>query len=810
MSSQIKVAIPRLQRPGHMTSASRGGRVLRACTACRDHKIKCTGDTPRCNSCEFQGRECIYILPRRDKLRIATDHCVQMATLLRDMKSRASEDDCAKINALLGAVEEDLWDPRQVAVAIPDADHEPEDHKGPSDTISNASLDPMDTESFDLLDEDLTRDERARATGFVGKNSEVQWLRSIKLQLDRIKEEPDQATLRCASPGTIDDLRGSYGSGSINQINSFTFYLDNESVDPDFYISLPEMPAPDTAERLLSCYMATVHDSFPILSKRPFEVEFRKYFEAVKDGRPPRLTPKWQAILNLVFAIGAKYSHLVKARWRADEQDHFIYHTRARAFGLNELALTSHPDVPQIQVSGLLAFYYLSIGQISRAWIVMGMALRFAYALGLHVRNEDPTSSSTKKEALVRMWWGLYSLEHLLSAIAGRPSIIVDSYCSVPLPIPFPVDQLYDDRDSMDQYQKFHSTSPVVTSPTSTSSMDVSTAPAQVCQPNTGSYFKALVQISIITQNIPSALYSAGTMIKSWEEIQQSVTELTKRLDHWVLALPAEFNFQQQHSRSKESDLESQTHTRERMLLGFYYFSAKILLTRPCLGRLGQGSKGNMTDTYVCRMTQACIDAAKATANILPDCPDPLFLYQTGPWWSIVHNIMQAISAFLLRLSYCSSGSQDTVVLVQYVKKLLRWLRAMQDNNALAERAYQVAFGTLEAVAARTSIDISDLLGENAMEITSPSMFGGAQTGMHSSNTDSASQSRFPGIPGGGYGDSFMTEMGPQLQAQLAAATAPVSTTMSANLDPMERHQPNMRMDPSEGGTSFGHPYFYR
>ena len=212
--------------------------------------------------------------------------------------------------------------------------------------------DELDTESLDLLDEDLHINDRARATGFVGKNSEVQWLRAVAVaQLDRVDGE----------------RRGSFAAGiGTEQISSYSFWTDTESVEIDFYVDAYELPPFEIAERLLECYMNKVHDSFPILPRKTFEDQFRKYFTALQNGNAPRLSPKWQAILNLVFAIGAKYSHLSKASWRADERDHLIYQARARAFGLNDSTMTSHSDVPQIQSLGLLAFYWLSVGQVSR------------------------------------------------------------------------------------------------------------------------------------------------------------------------------------------------------------------------------------------------------------------------------------------------------------------------------------------------------------------------------------------------------------------------------------------------------------
>jgi hypothetical protein len=227
--------------------------------------------------------------------------------------------------------------------------------------FDDGTLEPhelVDLTSLDLLDENLHENDRSRATGFVGKNSEVQWLRAL-LNRDRTEEE---------STGTAPrDRRPSFATGSSNeQVSAVTFYLDNEKVNLDFHVEPYELPAMDMAERFLATYMDKVQDCFPILPRKLFEDQFRRYFEAKAHGAAPRLNPKWQAILNLIFAIGARYSHLIKATWCADERDHLVYHARARAFGWNEATLSQHPDLPQIQIAGLLAFYYLSIGQVSR------------------------------------------------------------------------------------------------------------------------------------------------------------------------------------------------------------------------------------------------------------------------------------------------------------------------------------------------------------------------------------------------------------------------------------------------------------
>lgn len=218
----------------------------------------------------------------------------------------------------------------------------------------------VDVSSLDLLDENLHETDRSRATGFVGKNSEVQWLRSL-LYIE--KGEEDSSNM---AGSTAKRKISAAQPASNEQVSGVTFYLDSEGIDPGFYVEPHDLPTPEIAERLLGVYMEKVHDSFPILPRRLFEDQFRKYFTGLRHGTASRLNSKWQAILNLIFAIGARYSHLSKAEWRSNEKDHLVYQVRARSLAWSEITLVQHPDLPQIQVGGMLAFYFLSIGQVNR------------------------------------------------------------------------------------------------------------------------------------------------------------------------------------------------------------------------------------------------------------------------------------------------------------------------------------------------------------------------------------------------------------------------------------------------------------
>lgn len=99
-----------------------------------------------------------------------------------------------------------------------------------------------------------------------------------------------------------------------------TFYLDSDNIEVDIAVDPYDMPDPDTAELLFDCYLDTVHSTFPLVPTN-FEDQFRRYIKSMKLNRAFQTPDKWRATMNLLFAIGAKYSHLINAEWKGDEQD---------------------------------------------------------------------------------------------------------------------------------------------------------------------------------------------------------------------------------------------------------------------------------------------------------------------------------------------------------------------------------------------------------------------------------------------------------------------------------------------------------
>ena len=133
-------------------------------------------------------------------------------------------------------------------------------------------------EGVDYLDEDLTKTRESRATGYIGHNSEVRWLRSVQRQTEHTGAEPHAPPY--GPPGSSqkatnarsdalhmrrDNARQSSRQGSIKRITESSFYLDGSTIDVDIVVDPYDVPDPEAAEQLFDCYIRTVHSSFPLV-----------------------------------------------------------------------------------------------------------------------------------------------------------------------------------------------------------------------------------------------------------------------------------------------------------------------------------------------------------------------------------------------------------------------------------------------------------------------------------------------------------------------------------------------------------------
>ncbi|RVX70003.1 hypothetical protein B0A52_06174 [Exophiala mesophila] len=735
-----KIAIPRLKRPVDQSgddAARPGGkhRVTHACEPCRHRKTKCSGERPACRHCVDFKIACYYADGKRDRVKkqfgTMTEKVAEYEKLLNTLMPRVSDADASLIRL---ALERDALDDE--APSTVDALTESEstalhtlDSGGESGAESEASAGAGSTGALDRTDEDFTR-EKVRNTGYMGKNSEVTWLQRLREQ-NQSGHVPH--TARDGPSSKTAFPRASGDDNSPEDVDTFTtadsnYHLDDLAISTFEHVDPYEMPPPETAQHLFNSYITRVHPTFPVVGKTNLTNQFQRFFSGAIATRPPE---KWLAIINLIFAIAAQYSHLIKAEWEADERDHLIYFTRARLLSINSETMFQHPDLQHIQILALMSFYLMCISQINRAWIINGSAIRAACAIGMNIRNDSPELKDSLKEIRYRVWWAIYTLEHRLCGMTGRVNCILDDHCTTPLPVPveeelFETEEakalLSKERQQGDRAPGSNSNTPSVSASTpSTESRSRSQTKvdsrspsatnrvgdldwAKDVPPNPALYFLHLVQLARLTQNIFHRLYNPNSVRGTWSQTQEKIKELDVQLESWYQKLPPAYAF-----RRKQRD---RTAYEYRLGLGFFFYGTKMTVHRPCLCRLDRKipNQSQKSLEFNRNSALACVEAAIETLNMIPDEPNAIGLMRIGPWWDILQRLVQASSVLMLELSFRVNHMPEAAdIVLESGKKVVRWLHALGDENVSAARAWKLCAPLFQVAARKIGRDVSDL-----------------------------------------------------------------------------------------------------
>ncbi|KAJ5676703.1 uncharacterized protein N7477_002336 [Penicillium maclennaniae] len=709
-----KMAIPRLAEGAESAFTSPGRfhrrHVRRACESCRQRKTKCTGDKSGCRNCREAGIICCYTDGKREKSKR------QLASL--SSKVQAYEDVIKKLSSRFGVSDEQLVN---IALAVDSASEltlNPDsgsastgEHKTvrgsgseePSDQPTSG--DPL--EFIDHTEEDFNKDETTRATGFIGRSSEIAWLQRLS------KEVNNECDGWPSTNSTTDDDNGlpsptltpRADGPSEPRVASTNYYLDDSDVSITEQVDTYGVPSRETATKLLNTYLTSVHPSFPIIGILTFVSQFQVFFSQ------PSLKPgnKWLAILNLIFAIAAKHGQLTETDWEDEEDDHQSYFARARMLSMED-QLLQHPDLQQLQVEGLACFYMIASGHINRAWKLCGSAVRGALALGLHLRNLGSCTSDSSKEIRYRVWWSLYTVEHLLTVITGRPSCIIDSSCTTPLPVPFDESDFQKEEvahmisaagraasDSLDR-ASFHNSAANLDSNTDDDNCD---SPAE-CEtrmtkaeylkslpPCMSLYFLQLTSLTTIAKRMTIKLYSPEALQSPWASTEFTIQSLMLDIDTWFMNLPSAYDF-----------TSTQTHCPlgQRMGLAFLFYSTKIGITRPCLRRLeASPQEGDRAHEFCSKTAAECVESACHMLTLFPDAPDAALLHRITPWWCTLHYLMQSSTVLLLELSFRAQHVPEKATMVsKAAKKAVDWLSTLSKMNDASEKAWKLCDGFLQ------------------------------------------------------------------------------------------------------------------
>lgn len=162
-------------------------------------------------------------------------------------------------------------------------------------------------------------------------------------------------------------------------------------------------PQREDADDFVRCFFEFVHPLFPVLHQPSFEAQYESVWLPGDHSRSRAVVSVeedciFSTTLNLVFALGCQYSSLVPRARRSSLADEFYQQSR-RHFVFEILDANSLPLVQLLLLKGI---YLQSSRYPTRFWNVVGLAIRAAQSLGLHLDIESRTQLS--REMRRRVW----------------------------------------------------------------------------------------------------------------------------------------------------------------------------------------------------------------------------------------------------------------------------------------------------------------------------------------------------------------------------------------------------------------------
>lgn len=656
-------ALRRCPTPPITRNAERN-RTSHACDWCRRSKAKCTGGQP-CQKCSHEGKDCFYGDGKRAKERKNLERTTKQNEYLRDHAEQLRD-------ALRGLIERlSLSQSEQIKVSQLLAE-------SPS-TLSDGEDDELPSTE----PQQYFHSEVGSAGSPDAMEVDVEWIQQAKREVN------------CGLPWLNSDP------------DHFT-PVNWSSNDSWIY----QIPALQTAERLIDSYFINVHPDFPIVGKDEFMQRFHHYL----DNPGPGLSKADRMALcqiNCVFAISLTFlstSH--ENNDENDHPDHLIYYHRAKALGLELQQEYAETTLEYICALGLLGLYLLSNAYVNRAWNMVGLAIRNATALGLH-RQSDANQLSNPKEGLrFRIWWSLFSLERLLNQITGRLSCISHHDMS----IPYLVDGSEDKIESKNRGPSCKRRR--ITATTGKGYFAKSRKNFEICElhmpaapssqsSNVSPLFIHRMGLSVITHYFLNRLFSPT---KSWNEneIQDTMREIDPRLKSWKSNLPAELNF------PLYGDVAENGYQYQKKALAIMFHSARVILYRPCFRWSGRIKNESLASQKFRRDSiTKCVGSARALLATIRKPARTGKLHLIRPWWELLYHLCQAADVLMLEITCGSCYTGDEVLEVfQEAKDAVHWLRCMSRRSVHAYRAWEAQDGALRVVARKINGDISDMAVE--------------------------------------------------------------------------------------------------
>ena len=267
--------------------------------------------------------------------------------------------------------------------------------------------------------------------GFFGGSSAGSFIKQVRKAIDNKVESPQGVE---PSTSILDQIHLSLllPEGKSSQNSNLNYVL----------------PPRQVADSLMALYWKIVYPLYPYVDRLEIETAYQSLWTGHYDES------MFLCMLNIIFALSCQLSDTIKPEQR--EASAHVFFVRARE--TLDCNMWQAGSVQSVQAFLLLALYLQSTNDPHQCWIVVGLAIRTAQSLGLHLpETSEGVSSHRIRELLRKVWHGCVLMDRFLSMTYGRPAM-VGKRSAAAVPLPAAIDEQYlsgdhDRRESQPENQ---------------------------------------------------------------------------------------------------------------------------------------------------------------------------------------------------------------------------------------------------------------------------------------------------------------------------------------------------------------------
>ncbi|KAL2857234.1 hypothetical protein BJY01DRAFT_231008 [Aspergillus pseudoustus] len=356
-------------------------RLTMACNICRQRKVKCDAEYPKCRNCRVRNQVCVTTDPQRPG-------CPGLREWL-DVPEKQSQDTAVGAEVQSANYSQDFLAKQgelQEAVAA-----EKNGETGPDSEVSPVRQ-PFDTS--------VNTEYGTKRTKILGGSSSQCLAKSLDVYFKAARMQP---------------VSGFFRHGMRHA----------EELDLVLALLLPELPDADQRTKYMSVYRSRIYPLYPLWDWNRLEAGIEELAAMPNFKSLPRDDIPLLVGAYLVMSIGADEC----AQCPTKEGERYLH---AAASLLAHIIVVPYLHTVQALLNFTIA--YRGHNQEGLAWQTLGMAIRIAYTLGLHHAQQpkSSTSGAEKPGIRVRVWATCCALEKLMHLASGWPTLIPDDLMARP------------------------------------------------------------------------------------------------------------------------------------------------------------------------------------------------------------------------------------------------------------------------------------------------------------------------------------------------------------------------------------------